>query len=162
NFTSVRSSVTATRRILAGMERTLMDVFKLTGTLVRAIAVLAGGLMLFGPPRVVQAAGCATVNFEAVTNFGMANNPLSVAVGDFNGDGVLGLATANASGSVAVRLGTATGSFGAAMNFPAGTTPGSVAVGDFNGDGKLDLAVANEGSDNVSILLGTGTGSFGA
>src|SRR5262249_10589140 len=136
-----------------------MDAFKCAGTLVRAIAVLAGGLMLFGSPRVVQAAGCATVNFEVVRNFGVGNNPLSVAVGDFKGDGERDLAVANASGTVSVLLGTATGSFAAATNFPAGTTPVSVAVGDFNADGKLDMAVANEASDNVSILLGTGTGS---
>jgi len=126
-----------------------MDALKITGTLMRAVAVLAGGLILFVPPRVVRAAGCGTVNFEAVRDFRVGNNPLSVAVGDLNGDGTLDLAVANASGKVSILLGTATGNFGAATNFDAGTTPASVALGDFNGDGKLDLAVANETSDNV-------------
>src|SRR5262249_2022880 len=152
NLTSVRSSVTATRRILAGMERTLMDAFKFTGTLVRAIAVFAGGLILLGPPRVVQAAACRTASFAAATNFGVGDSPISVAVGDFNGDGKLDLAVVNSgSDNVSIHLGTGTGSFGAATNFAVGTIPQSVAVGDFNGDGQLDLAVATAGSNNVSI-----------
>ena len=82
-------------------------------------------------------------------------------MGDFNGDGKLDLAVANASfGNVSILLGTGTGSFSAATNLQA--CGSSVAVGDFNGDGKLDLVVTNNDSNNVSISLGTGTGSFSA
>jgi len=91
--------------------------------------------------------------------------PVSVAVGDFNGDGKPDLAIANQSGNtVTVLLGNGTGGFTAASGspFPVGTTPVSVAVGDFNGDGKPDLAIANVGSNNVTVLLGTGTGGFAA
>jgi hypothetical protein len=85
-----------------------------------------------------------------------------VAVGDFNGDGKLDLAVANASSNnVSVLLGNGTGGFGAATNYAVGAPPHSVAVGDFNGDGTLDLAVGNNGSNNVSVLLGNGTGGFG-
>ena len=50
--------------------------------------------------------------------------PRSVAVGDFNGDGKLDLAVANASSdNVSILLGTGTGSFGAATNFDVGTDP---------------------------------------
>jgi hypothetical protein len=75
-----------------------------------------------------------------------------VAVGDFNGDGVLDLAVANVFSNVSVLLGNGDGTFQAAQNFGAGGGPFSVAVGDFNGDGVLDLAVANRGS-NVSVLI---------
>ena len=95
------------------------------------------------------------------TDVGTDSGPNSVAVGDFNGDGILDLAMANEGGTVSILLGTGTGSFGAKTDFGTGIDPSSVAVGDFNGDGKLDLAVANY-VDTVSILLGTGTGSFGA
>jgi hypothetical protein len=61
----------------------------------RAIAVLAGGLTLFGPPRVAQATGCGTASFGAARNFGVGRLPRSVAVADFNGDGKLDLAVAN-------------------------------------------------------------------
>ncbi len=61
-------------------------------------------------------------------------NPLSVAVGDFNGDTFLDLAVAIfGSNSVSILLGTGTGSFGTpATNFAAGNGPSFVAVGNFN------------------------------
>jgi hypothetical protein len=67
-------------------------------------------------------------------NFGVGNQPLSVAVGDFNNDNILDLAVANSgSNNVSILLGTGTGSFGTpATNFAVGSTPRSVAVGDFN------------------------------
>ena len=89
--------------------------------------------------------------------------PVSVAVGDFNGDGKQDLVVANpSSNNVSILLGDGTGNFSGPTFLNAGSQPFSVAVGDFNGDGKQDLAVANETSNNVSILLGDGAGSFGA
>jgi hypothetical protein len=102
-------------------------------------------------------------SFSAPTNFSAGTYPLSVAVGDFNGDGKQDLAVANVlSDNVSILLGDGAGSFSAPTNFGVGHNPYSVAVGDFNGDGKQDLAVANYGSNNVSILLGNGAGSFSA
>src|SRR5207237_1519142 len=90
--------------------------------------------------------------------------PVSVAVGDFNGDGRPDLAVANAlSSNVSVLLGDGDGTFQAALNFDTGGGgPVSVTVGDFNGDGHLDLAVANPGSNTVSVLLGNGDGTLQA
>jgi uncharacterized protein (TIGR03437 family) len=108
--------------------------------------------------------GTGTGSFGAKTDFGTGFSPISVAVGDFNGDGELDLAVANFdSNTVSILLGTGTGSFEARTDFGTGSGPASVAVGDFNGDGKLDLAVANLGSifvndpgpATVSILLNT-------
>jgi FG-GAP-like repeat/FG-GAP repeat len=110
---------------------------------------------------------CAAVRFAGPTIFSTFA-PLSVAVGDFNGDGKQDLAVAGngSSNNVAIFLGNGAGSFGVATNFSAGVFPSSLVVGDFNGDGKQDLAVVNTGSGNndssVSILLGDGAGSFSA
>ena len=109
---------------------------------------------------------CLPVSFAAATNFGAGNEPRSVAVGDFNGDGKQDLAVAHTTtaGYVSILLGDGTGNFSRPTNFAAGDGPLSVAVGDFNGDGKQDLVVANSGYPdyNVSILLGDGAGHFSA
>jgi hypothetical protein len=87
-----------------------------------------------------------------------------VAVGDFNGDGIPDLATANThSNSVSILLGNGDGTFQNAVDYDAGPGPASVAAGDFSHDGTLDLAVANAIPTNtVSVLLGQGDGSFQA
>jgi hypothetical protein len=113
--------------------------------------------------------GTGTGSFGPARNFGVGKEPppgvigkepISVVIGDFNGDKRLDLAAANyIAGDISIFLGTGTGSFGPPMSFPAGSGPRSVAIGDFNQDGRLDLAVARYGG-NVSVLLGTGLGFF--
>src|SRR5439155_12280870 len=94
------------------------------------------------------------------------DNPASVAVGDFNGDGKQDLAVANEySANVSVLLGKGDGTFQMAVNYyVVGKYPQFVTVGDVNGDGKLDLIVVNNGGassqGNVSVLLGRGDGTF--
>ena len=95
--------------------------------------------------------------------FAVGNRPVSVAVGDFNGDGKSDLATANYdSNNVTVLLGNGAGGFSAASGspFPVDRNPTSIVVGDFNGDGKSDLGIANHESNTVTVLLGNGAGGF--
>src|SRR5262249_23532348 len=104
----------------------------------------------------VWAAECP-INFVATGTFGAGTNPVSVAVGDFNGDGKPDLVVANGgTANVSVLLGNGDGTFQSATSFGGLSGPASVAVGDFNGDGKGDLAVANSGTTNASVLLGNG------
>jgi hypothetical protein len=94
---------------------------------------------------------------------GSKSMPNDLAMGDFNGDGIPDLVTADsATGVVAVFIGKGDGTFAAAVDYSTGTgsKPLAVAVGDFNGDGKLDLAVALGNSASVAILMGKGDGTL--
>jgi hypothetical protein len=120
------------------------------------VAVLLGKAPLLGKPPGTFATPAPA--------FDVGLTPNSVAVGDFNGDGIQDITTVNSGlGNVSILLGTGTGSFNPAnpRDFDVGAQPRSVAVGDFNGDEKKDLVVTNENSRNVSVLLGNGDGSFG-
>ena len=89
-------------------------------------------------------------------------NPWTIAVGDFNRDGVPDMAVSSYTDfSVVVLLGDGIGGFTAAPGSPikVGFTPRQVTAGDFNGDGSPDLAVASEGG-SILILLGNGSGGF--
>jgi len=108
-------------------------------------------------------ASATSLNFLNPSNPPTGANPLSIATGDFNNDGIPDLAIANSgSGTVTILLGTGNGTFTQAANSPivVGDFPWSLAVSDFNGDGNADLAVVNYGDNSVTILLGNGDGTF--
>ena len=91
----------------------------------------------------------------------VGQTPLSVAAGDFDGNGALDLVTANStSGTLSVLLGNGDGSFRPRIDLAVGGAPRAVAVGDFNGDGRLDVVTAQQLTDTVSVLLGHGDGTF--
>ncbi|MFZ1011000.1 MAG: FG-GAP-like repeat-containing protein [Candidatus Sulfotelmatobacter sp.] len=102
-------------------------------------------------------------SFAAQVAYVAGSTPVSVAVGDFNGDGVTDLVVANNNSNanvVSVLLGNSNGTFQAKTSVPVGNTPVSVAVADFDNDLKLDIVVADQQGNTVSVVLGNGDGSF--
>ncbi|MEG4631211.1 DUF4347 domain-containing protein [Microcoleus sp. AR_TQ3_B6] len=103
--------------------------------------------------------GATTPTFAPKVDLNTGNNPSSVSIGDFNGDGKPDVAVANFlsyTTSILINTtptGATTPTFAPKVDFPTGTLPTSVSIGDFNRDGKPDVAVANQSSDTTSILL---------
>jgi hypothetical protein len=93
----------------------------------------------------------------------VGNFPQAVRTGDFNRDGLVDMAVANANdNTVSILLGNGDGTFTPATNspVPVGGFPFFLAVADFNNDGSLDIAVGNQADSTVTILLGNGDGTF--
>lgn len=104
---------------------------------------------------VLTGSGKCVFNPTSESPLRVGTSPTAVATGDFDGDGVGDIATANmGSNDVTVLLGGRAG-FRPARGSPfaVGTGPTSIAVGDVNGDGKADIVTGNGGSDNVSVLI---------
>jgi hypothetical protein len=82
------------------------------------------------------------LTLNPAVGYSVLASPIDAAVGDFNGDGHLDLATVNTS-QLSLLYGNGDGTFGAAQTMSAGAGLSSLAAADFNGDDKLDLATAS-------------------
>ena len=106
--------------------------------------------------------GAGNGTFQTQQVYPAGTDPLSIAVGDFNGDGKLDF-TVTTQGDLEVYLNQGNGTFSQpTVLYGTGGFASAVATGDFNGDQKLDLAIPcdNANISGVCILLGQGNGSF--
>lgn len=105
--------------------------------------------------------------FLSDSAFAVGNYPMSIASGDFNGDGITDLVTSNRySGDISVLIGNGTagagdGTFSTAVSYAAGNQNRHVVPADLNGDGALDLLVAASVSHDVTIFFGNESGGTG-
>jgi hypothetical protein len=101
------------------------------------------------------------ITFAPEINFPTRNYPVSVAIGDMDGDGKPELIVANSESdtiSVFKNISTAgTISFIPSVELLSGSKPYCIAINDLDGDGKPDITVANFISNSVSILKNTTT-----
>ena len=103
-----------------------------------------------------------TIFFAAKRDFTVGIGvPVSVSIGDLDGDGKPDLAAVNGgnnSASILRNIGTSgTIAFAPKIDFSTGADPYSVSIGDLDGDGKPDLAVANKYDKTASVLRNTST-----
>jgi hypothetical protein len=104
--------------------------------------------------------GDGTFKKAMTADTGKGTNPYSLAVADFNLDGVPDVITGNyLTGTATILLGIGDGSFEKAIDAGPTATANQitygVVAGDFNGDGKPDFATANPGNNDVAIKLST-------
>ena len=86
---------------------------------------------------------------------------ISVATGDFNGDGYADVAVPHYNSSnVGIVLGNGDGTLRSPILRATGNNPRFIAVGDFDGNGFADLAIARDPRATVDIVLGNGDGTF--
>ena len=133
------------------------------------LANIYGGSFNFGSVDVILGNGDGT--FQTAVSYDSPENSESVAIADFNGDGILDISvSADNTDEVNIFLGNGDGSFQYGGQFVTGDGSTSVAAADFNRDGKVDLIVANNGlgtslngnlsPGNLSLLVGNGDGTF--
>ncbi len=155
-----------------------------TGYLAQAVAVadldgdgrpdILSAMAAAPPPGIlsarIQAPGAAGT-FANPVRSPTGGDPVAVAVGDLDGDGLPDVAVADAAAAadgshsvdVQFRVAGTPGAFSAPVALPLGTlTPRDLALADLDADGRLDIAVAAAGSNDVQVLFQQAPGSFAA
>ncbi len=101
------------------------------------------------------------ISFSPRVDIATGVTPISIAIGDLDGDGKPDVTVANwNSSSVSVFRNTSSVgniSFAARADYSTGSGAGSVTMVDLDVDGRADLAVTNYNSNTLSILRNTST-----
>lgn len=94
---------------------------------------------------------------------GTNSHPSSIAIADFNTDGLFDIAINNqGDDSIGIFINKGDGSLSSQINFPTGyqSKPQSIAAGDLNNDSMIDLVFTSPNTNCIGILLGNGRGNF--
>lgn len=119
--------------------------------------------VLASPWRVLCFGQCSALTGPAAPyDLPASIEPVAIATGDFNEDGIPDIAICAANSEVWVLISQGSGAYVLGGNYGGGEKPVSIAVGDVNKDGHLDIVTADWSDNGVSVALGDGHGGFGA
>jgi Ca2+-binding RTX toxin-like protein len=105
-----------------------------------------------GEISIVLGNGDGTFDQQQFIQYPVGSSTTAVAVGDFNDDSVLDLATTDDFGAVWVLPGVGNGTFGTPMSFPVDDAY-ALTVGNFDANPLPDMAVASPDPNEVTLLL---------
>ena len=128
--------------------------------------IVAGTYVAPGGNTVFVLLGNGDGTFQPPTGYPAEADAFALALADFNRDGHLDVAVADASGGrgnpatpgITILLGKGDGSLEPAGTYVSFGNNQSLAVADFDHDGKLDLATGT--GEAVDVLRGNGKGHF--
>jgi hypothetical protein len=89
------------------------------------------------------------------------SRPVALAAGDFNGDGLIDLATVNRlTDDITVTFNRSGRTFSPPGRIATGAKPRLIAAADLDGNGVPDLVTVNTRPDSVSLFMNDGAGKF--
>ncbi len=117
---------------------------------------------------ILLGSGDGSFRSGAALQGGLIGGAGAIAVGDFNGDGFLDIASitkenpgsAGGPGALSIFPGKGDGTFGVPVT--TNIAASSMTTGDVNGDGRLDIALADFYGQDAIVLIGKGDGTFQA
>ena len=177
NFSDALNLVQSGRQVLLRAQDGKPATFFVGDRYPVTLSLLSGSLgAASGRNTGIPLTGLPTAANFPETSFTVGNNPVALAVQDFNADGLLDLAIVNENdNTISILLNRNSGNFAppatASIVLPATeTAPVSIASGIFrnsptNANGTPvaqtpDLIVANSTSNNVGVFFGKGDGTF--
>jgi hypothetical protein len=101
-----------------------------------------------------------TLAFAAPATYPAGTWATSVALGDYDHDGDLDVASTDYVGGLFVRSNLGSGTLGTQSTYPLPWGSFDVVSAELNGDTHLDLAVTTLDANLLTIFLGTGNGAF--
>jgi hypothetical protein len=101
--------------------------------------------------------------FQAPQTIKTGTMPSSIAIADFNEDGLSDFAVVNqGDNTVGIYLQNANGTFATPTTIPTGSKPTSIVAAnlDSSSNALIDLAVTNSADNTLQVYLGNGKGGF--